>query len=205
MVYGNPHGSDGYSEEFADIRGAYGTIDYEDLITMADTAPSLHPQLDPTRSAVMGGSYGGWMTNYIITRTHRFRAAITMRGCSNWSSFYGTSDIGWLFAPDQLGNTPWTNPKLYVEKSPLFHADKIKTPTLIIHAAQDYRCPPDQAITLYTALRVNRVPTKLLLFPEENHDLSRTGKPRRRIARLKHEIEWLRKHLIQHGEAGKNQ
>jgi len=195
VVYGNPHGSDGYSEEFADIRGAYGTVDYEDLMTIADSAPSLYPALDEARAAVMGGSYGGWMTNYILTKTHRFRAAITMRGCSNWSSFYGASDIGWTFAPDQLGATPWTDPKTYVEKSPLFHADKIRTPTLIIHATEDYRCPMDQALTLYTALKANRVPTRLLLFPQENHDLSRSGKPRRRVRRLHEELSWLRRHL----------
>jgi len=196
VVYGNPHGSDGYSEEFADIRGAYGTVDYEDLMTIADAAPSLYPPLSQVHAAVMGGSYGGWMTNYIITKTHRFRAAVTMRGCSNWSSFYGASDIGWTFAPDQLGSTPWTDPKPYIEKSPLFHADKIRTPTLIIHATQDYRCPMDQALTLYTALRVNGVPTRLLLFPQENHDLSRSGKPRRRVRRLHEELAWLRRHLL---------
>ncbi len=191
VVYSNPHGSDGYDEAFADIRGKYGTIDYEDLMLVASNAPSLEPSLDPARAAVAGGSYGGWMTNYIITRTSQFRSAITMRSCSNWASFYGASDIGWYFARDQLGAEPWKNPMVYVEKSPLFNADKINTPTLIIHSLEDYRCPPDQAIALYTALRVRGIRTRLALFPGETHDLSRTGTPRRRIARLSIELEWL--------------
>ncbi|MEB3788268.1 MAG: S9 family peptidase [Desulfurococcales archaeon] len=195
VVYGNPHGSDGYTEEFADLRRRFGTVDYEDLILIADNAPLVEQRLDPERSAVGGGSYGGWMTNYIITRTNRFKAAISQRGCSNWTSFYGASDIGWYFASDVTGSTPWSDPQEYIRISPLFHADKIKTPTLIIHSLEDYRCPLDQAIQLYTALKVNGVKTKLVLFPKENHDLSRTGSPKRKIARLEAILEWLAEHL----------
>lgn len=201
VVYGNPHGSDGYSEEFADIRGKYGTIDYDDIILFANVAPSLYDKLDPERVAIAGGSYGGWMVNYAITRTRIFKAAITMRSCSNWTSFWGASDIGWYFAGDHVGGTPWENPEGYLRISPLFHADKIETPTLIIHGLQDYRCPLDQALTLYTALKVRGVDSRLALFPGENHDLSRTGTPRRRIKRLEIEVEWLKEKLG--GSAGK--
>ncbi len=195
VVYSNPHGSDGYDEEFADIRGRLGTIDYEDLMNVADEATSHYDYLDPERGAVAGGSYGGWMTNYIITRTTRFRAAVTMRSCSDWSSFYGASDIGWYFAREILEAEPWASPEAYVEKSPLFHLDKARAPTLIIHSTADYRCPLDQAITLYRGLRVNGVEARLALFPGENHDLMRNGMPRRRIARLKLILEWLHSKL----------
>ncbi|MCE4625164.1 MAG: S9 family peptidase [Desulfurococcales archaeon] len=195
VVYSNPHGSDGYSEEFADIRGKYGTIDYDDLMTVAKTAPRRHRMLSKSRRAVMGGSYGGWMTNYIISKTDMFKAAVTMRSCSNWVSFYGASDIGWYFAEDQLQATPWGDPEVYIGASPIFEADEIRAATLIIHSLEDYRCPPDQAIALYTALKVSGIKAKLALFPGENHDLMRSGTPRRRVARLKLILEWLKDNL----------
>ncbi len=197
VVYGNPHGSDGYSRDYALLSaGRLGTADYEDLMRIADTAPSVFPGLNPEGSAVAGGSYGGWMTAYIITRTDRFRAAIVQRGCSNWASFYGASDIGWYFAPALLdAGAPWEDPSRYEEMSPLYAAGNIRTPTLIIHSLEDYRCPVDQALQLYTALTVRRVPSRLALFPGENHDLSRTGSARRRIARLKEMLGWLDKYL----------
>jgi len=195
VVYANPRGSDGYSEDFADIRGRLGTIDYEQLMIVADTAPSLEPSLDPARAAVAGGSYGGWMTAYITTRTTAFKAAIAMRGCVNWTSFYGASDIGWYFTPQLLQATPWEDPHVYVEKSPLFHSHKIKTPTLVIHSLEDYRCPVDQALTHYTMLRVNGVEARLVLFPRENHDLPRSGTPKRRVRRIEEILSWLDRHL----------
>ncbi len=197
VVYSNPHGSDGYSEEFADIRGAFGTIDYEDLMTVAEAAPSLDPELDASRAAVAGGSYGGWMTAYITAKTGMFRAAVAQRGCVNWTSFYGASDIGWYFAAMQLGARPWEDPQAYTAKSPLFHADKIRTPTLIIHSTEDYRCPLDQALTHYTMLREVGVEARLVVFPGENHDLSRSGTPKRRVRRIREIIAWLDKHLKQ--------
>ncbi len=195
IVYSNPRGSDGYGEEYADIRGRWGTVDYEDLMAVAESAPSLDPSLDPSRAAVAGGSYGGWMTAYITTKTSQFKAAVAMRGCVNWTSFYGASDIGWYFTPRQLGSHPWQDPSVYLEKSPLFHADKIKTPTLIIHSTHDYRCPIDQGVTHYTMLRVQGVPARLVVFPGETHDLSRSGTPRRRVRRIREIIAWLDKHL----------
>ncbi len=192
VVYGNPHGSDGYEEEFADIRGRYGTVDYQDLIAIAKDAVRRESSLSDKLVGVAGGSYGGWMTNYIITKTDLFKTAITMRSCSNWSSFMGASDIGYFFAEDQLGAQPWESPEVYIEKSPLFNADKIRTPTLIIHSTEDYRCPQDQAIALYSTLRLKNVKTRLALFPKETHDLMRSGTPRRRIARLKVILEWLK-------------
>lgn len=197
IVYGNPHGSDGYSEEFADIRGKFGTIDFNDIMHFVNIAPSLDGRLDQDRVAIVGGSYGGWMVNYALTKTNIFKTAISMRGCSNWTSFWGASDIGWYFAREQLQGNPWDKVDEYLRVSPLFSIDKVNTPVLIIHSIEDYRCPLDQALTLYTALKVRGVETKLALFPAENHDLSRSGTPRRRVKRLELEIEWLREKLGQ--------
>ncbi len=196
VIYSNPRGSDGYTEEYADIRGKYGTIDYQDLMAVVDDALTRHKDLDPEKGGVTGGSYGGWMTNWIITSTRRFKAAVTQRSCSNWISFYGASDIGWHFAPDQLqAPPPWEDPAQMIEKSPLFRLANAKTPLLIIHATDDYRCPLEQAIQLFTALKVLGVEAKLAVFPGENHDLSRSGRPRQRLARLRLIAEWMEQHL----------
>ncbi len=197
VVYGNPRGSDGYSEGFADIRGHYGERDYQDLMEIADHAVRAEPWLDPGRAGVAGGSYGGFMTAWIITHTDRFRAAVPQRLCSNWISKYGTTDIGWYFNKDQIarGARPWEDVDAYWSKSPLRHVANARTPTLIIHSLDDYRCFVDQALQLYTALRELGVPAKLALFPGENHDLSRTGTPRRKAARIRVILEWLSRWL----------
>jgi dipeptidyl aminopeptidase/acylaminoacyl peptidase len=193
VVYGNPRGSDGYSEEFADIRGHYGERDYQDLMEIADHAPRAEPWLDPGNAGVAGGSYGGFMTAWVITHTDRFRVAVPQRLCSNWISKYGTTDIGWYFNKDQiaLGKRPWEDLEAYWSRSPLRYVANARTPTLIVHSLEDYRCFLDQALQLYTALKEIGVPVKLALFPRENHDLSRTGTPRRKAARIRVIIEWL--------------
>ncbi len=202
IVYSNPRGSDGYSEEFADIRGRYGDLDYDELMKVADEAPSLYPKLDPYRAGVTGGSYGGYMTNTIVTRTSRFKAAVTQRSCSNWVSFYGESDIGWYFARDILqAPHPWESLEAYERHSPLFRAGSIETPLLIIHALEDYRCPPGEALQLFTALKVQGKDAKLVLFPGENHDLSRSGRPKQRMKRLREITGWFKEKLGL-GEAG---
>ncbi len=190
----NPRGSEGYGEDFRDIREGYGERDYQDLMEAVDEAVS-RGLADPERLAVMGGSYGGFMTSWIVGHTSKFRAAITMRGISNWISEYGTTDIGFFFNPDQIGGHPWENFETYWEKSPLAHVANVKTPTLVIHSLNDYRCWVDQALQFFTALKVLGVETELVLFPEEDHDLSRKGKPKHRVERLKRIIKWLDDHL----------
>ena len=198
VVYSNPRGSDGYTEEFADIRGRYGERDYKDLMEVADKITQLHRSLDPERAGVTGGSYGGFMTNWIITHTNRFKAAVTQRSCSNWISKYGTTDIGWYFNKDQIakGKPVWEAIEVYWEKSPLKYVENVKTPLLIIHSLEDYRCYVDQATQMFVALKELGVKTRLALFPGENHDLSRTGRPRSRLARLKLIIEWFKENLL---------
>ena len=196
VVYGNPRGSDGYSEEFADIRGRWGTVDYEDLMTIADEALRQFPRLDPARGGVAGGSYGGFMTNWVITHTSRFRAAMTERSCVEFYSDWGTSDIGWYFDEDQLmAQRPWRSAEQYLRASPLTYIESVTTPTLIMHSLEDYRCPVSQALQLFTALKALGVETRLALFPGENHDLTRSGRPRTRVEYLKIMLDWMTQHL----------
>jgi acylaminoacyl-peptidase len=198
VVYTNPRGSDGYSEEFADIRCRYGERDYQDIMEAVDYVLSRYgSKLDPDRVGVAGGSYGGFMVNWIVTHTDRFKAAVTQRSISDWISKFGTTDIGFYFNSDMIGcgQPPWRNPQAYLEKSPIMHVENAKTPTLIIHSIEDYRCWLDQAIEFFTALKLNGVETRLVLFPGENHDLSRSGKPKHRVERLKHIVRWFLKHL----------
>lgn len=196
VVYGNPRGSDGYSEDFADIRGRWGTVDYEDLMTIADEATRQFQQLDPSRAGVAGGSYGGFMTNWVITHTSRFKAAMTERSCVEFYSDWGTSDIGWYFDEDQLmAQPPWKSADQYLKASPMTYIESVTTPLLIMHALEDYRCPVSQALQLFTALKVLGVEVKLALFPGEDHDLTRSGRPRTRVEYLKLMLDWMKGHL----------
>ncbi len=197
----NPRGSAGYSEEFADIRCRYGDRDYLDLME-AYRFLVEEQGLPRDRAAVAGGSYGGFMVNWIVGNTTVFKAAVSMRGISSWLSMYGTSDIGWYFVEDQLCCTPWESQERCWDRSPLRLAPRVKTPTLIIHSMEDYRCWLDQAVQWYTALRLHGVETRLVLFPRENHDLSRSGKPRHRVERLREILRWLDKHLSPGGGGG---
>jgi acylaminoacyl-peptidase len=194
VVYTNPRGSDGYSEEFADIRCRYGERDFQDLMEAVEYAAARFP-LDRERAAVAGGSYGGFMTNWVIVHTDRFRAAVTQRSICDWVSMYGTTDIGWYFVEDQICCTPWRNWERCVEKSPLYLADRLKTPTLIIHSIEDYRTWLDQGVLFFTALKLHGVETKLVLFPEESHELTRKGKPRHRVENFNEMLNWLDKYV----------
>lgn len=194
VFFCNPTGSDGRGDEFADIRGAYGTVDYQDLMNFTDRVLELYPQIDRDRLAVTGGSYGGFMTNWIIGHTDRFACAASQRSISNWISFYGVSDIGTTFGPDQTGGDIYRCLDKIWEQSPLKYAENVKTPTLFIHSDQDYRCPLEQGLQMYTALADRDVPARLCLFKGENHELSRSGKPAHRVRRLKEITEWIQKY-----------
>ncbi len=203
VIFTNPRGSTGYSESFRDIRGNYGNRDYLDLMEALDYAIKNYTFIDENRIGVIGGSYGGFMTNWIIGHTDRFKAAVTDRSISNWISDYGTTDIGFYFNEDQIAgefgrpfwDEKWFNK--YWDSSPLKYANNIKTPLLIIHSLEDYRCWLDQALQLFTILKVRNIPARLILFPKENHDLSRKGKPKHRAERLKNITEWFKKYLTQ--------
>ncbi|MCQ2446193.1 MAG: S9 family peptidase [Clostridia bacterium] len=193
VIYCNPTGSDGRNA-FADIRGKYGTVDYEDLMAFCDEALKAYPDMDEKNVFETGGSYGGFMTNWIIGHTDRFAACASQRSISNWFSFYGVSDIGVEFAKDQNAADPWGDPEKLWWHSPLRYADKVKTPTLFIHSFEDYRCPIDQGYQMYTALIAHGVESKMVLFKGENHELSRSGKPLHRIRRLDEITKWFENH-----------
>ena len=196
VFFCNPRGGDGRGNEFADIRGRYGTIDYEDLMAFTDYIIDNYSFIDRDKVGVTGGSYGGFMTNWIIGHTDRFKAAVSQRSISNWISMFCTTDIGFYFADDQnAGATPWNNPEKLWEHSPLKYAHKAKTPTLFIHSEQDYRCWLTEGLQMFTALKYNGVEARLCMFREENHELSRSGKPKHRVRRLREITNWFDGHL----------
>lgn len=195
VFFCNPTGSAGGGDAFGDIRGRYGDIDYDDIMRFTDIVLQQNAWIDSHRVGVTGGSYGGFMTNWIIGHTHRFAAAASQRSISNWLSMAGTSDIGYLFAPDQTAGDIWQSPQKMWQQSPLCHANKVKTPTLFIHSDEDYRCYTVEAMQMYSALQLHGVPTRLCLFHGENHNLSRSGKPRHRLRRLREITDWFAKYL----------
>ena len=196
VVFCNPTGSDGRGNDFMDIRGKYGTVDFEDLMGFLDCCLKKYGAMDEDRLFETGGSYGGFMTNWIIGHTDRFKACASQRSISNWTSFYGVSDIGIGFSKDQNAADPWNNYEKLWWHSPLKYANNVKTPTLFLHSEEDYRCPIDQGYQMYTALVDFGVETRLIQFKGENHDLSRTGKPKHRIRRLEEITGWFEKHDV---------
>lgn len=194
VIFTNPHGSDGYGNTFADIRGKYGTVDYEDLMNFVDYVVEKYP-IDKNRLGVTGGSYGGYMTNWIIGHTDRFKCAVSQRSISNWISKFGTTDIGYYFNADQNQATPWINHDKLWWHSPVKYADKAKTPTLFIHSEEDYRCWLAEGLQMFTALKYHGVDARLCMFRGENHELSRSGKPKHRIKRLEEITNWFEKYL----------
>ena len=195
VVYLNPRGSDGYTEKFADIRGKYGTRDFDDLMEGLDWALKKYPQIDGGRLAIAGGSYGGFMTNWAVGHTNRFKAAVTDRSIASWVSMWGTSDIGPWFTSDQIGGDPWNSEEKLLSDSPLRYVSNVETPLMLVHSMEDYRCWMVEGLQFFVALKMLRREAELVLFPGENHDLSRVGKPKHRVARLKHYIRWFDSHL----------
>lgn len=189
VFFCNPRGGDGRGNEFADIRGKYGTVDYDDLMKFTDEVLKAYP-IDRSRVGVTGGSYGGFMTNWIIGHTDRFACAASQRSIANWFSKFGTTDIGYYFNVDQNASSPWENPEKLWWHSPMKYADKVKTPTLFIHSEEDYRCWLTEGIQMFTSLKYHGVPARLCMFRGENHELSRSGKPRHRVKRLEEMTNW---------------
>lgn len=195
VLYCNPRGSDGRGNEFADLAGKYGTVDYTDLMQFVDECLKRYPDIDPHRLGVAGGSYGGFMTNWIIGHNDRFAAAVSMRSISNWVTQEHLSDIGPQFTKfEQLATTRDNVEKLW-DVSPLKYAAACKTPTLFIHGDMDQRCWMAEGLSMYTALQLIGCPTKLCLFHGENHELSRSGSPKNRISRMKEILSWMDQYL----------
>lgn len=134
------------------------------------------------------------MTNWIIGHTNRFKAAASQRSISNWLTEYGVTDIGYYFVPDQVAATPWENFDSLWEMSPLKYANQVSTPTLFIHSDEDYRCWVPEAMQMFTALKDHGVPSKMVIFKGENHELSRGGKPKNRSRRIDEILKWFEAH-----------
>ena len=194
VFFCNPKGSDGRDNAFMDIRGHYGETDYQNLMDFTDAVLSAYPQIDRSRVCETGGSYGGFMTNWIIGHTDRFCCCASQRSISNWISFWGVADIGTYFAKDQNAGDPFDSPEKLWQHSPLKYARNAKTPSLFIHSDEDYRCPLAEGLQMYTALVELGVPTRLCMFHGENHELSRSGKPRHRVRRLTEITNWFEKY-----------
>lgn len=197
VLYTNPRGGHGYGQQFVDAcRGDYGGKDYADLMNGVDYALANYSYIDRDQLVVTGGSYGGFMTNWIVGHNDRFKAAVTQRSISNWLSFYGVSDIGYYFTEWQILGNPWDDVEKLWHHSPLKYAADIKTPLLILHSEHDYRCPIEQAEQLFIAIkRLGNADTEFVRFPNANHDLSRNGKPKLRIERLNRIVGWFNKYL----------
>lgn len=198
VVLGNPRGSAGYGAAHGRaIRGAFGTLDAADVLALLDHALA-DPALDLTsdRVGVMGGSYGGYLTAWLTTRTQRFAAAIVERGFLDPVSFVGSSDIGWFFGLEYLGDPRGADGGAAVAaQSPMAHVDAVRTPTLVIHAENDWRCPVEQGQRWFVELKRREVEAELLLFPGEGHELTRSGRPRHRVQRFEHVLRWWATHL----------
>jgi dipeptidyl aminopeptidase/acylaminoacyl peptidase len=189
VLFTNPRGSSGYGADFTySTRGRWGMEDYEDIMKAVDIVVQ-RPDVDSTRMGVTGGSYGGFMTAWITTKTHRFRAAQADRMISNWLSWYGSSDAQGLTEFEFFGK-PWENLALYEELAPIRYVQNVRTPTLIVQSEEDHRTPMTDAEQWFTALRKLNVPVELVRYPRSNHDLSRTGEPWLLVDRLARLRQW---------------
>lgn len=194
VVYTNPRGSQGYGEKFcADIRTEWGNLDLVDIYAGMDTAIAQNDWIDPERLGVAGGSYGGYMTNWIVGHTDRFKAAVSSRCVSDWQGMVGNGDINWLWIRRAEGVHPFGQDEhaWYRQQSPITYAENIVTPILFEAQEGDLRCPIEQTESIYTVVKkLGKAPTRFVRYPDEFHGMCRTGKPWHRIHRLDEIVNW---------------
>ena len=192
VLFSNPRGSATYGEKHAlGVIGEWGKGDYDDLMAITDLAIAENPWIDTARLGCTGGSYGGYMVNWIVGHTDRFSAAVTLRCISNMYSKYGVADNGWTGNRSGFaGRDLWDAEDFIMWSSPIRYAPNVKTPIMIIHSEEDYRCPMEQAEQWFVALKRLGVTTEFVRFAGENHELSRSGKPQNRADRLRQILRW---------------
>ena len=195
VLYTNPRGSQGYGQEFSDaILNDWGGVDYDDLMACVDNVIG-QGYVDENRMGVAGGSYGGYMTAWIIGHTDRFKAAVASRLVSNLYSAWGSGDFTWMLWNWEMQGMPQERTRLYLERSPITYAPNIHTPLLLTHAEDDLRTSIEQGEQMYMALKVLKRDVKMVRFPAGGHDVSRSGKPSLRVQRMQHIVEWFEKYL----------
>jgi len=195
VYFCNPRGSQGYGEAHSKaLYNDWGGPAYDDLMSWNDLMQQ-QPYIDPQRMGVTGGSYGGYMTAWIIGHTDRFQAAVAQRCVSNLLSMYGSSDFNWSFQAEFGNVPPWQDLENYWRLSPIKYIGNAVTPTLVIHSENDMRCPIEQGEQVFVALKKLGVDTEMVRFPGEPHGLSRAGRTDRRVERLDHILRWFDRYL----------
>jgi dipeptidyl aminopeptidase/acylaminoacyl peptidase len=195
VLFTNPRGSTGYGQKFErGIVGEWGGKDYIDVMNGVDAALKRYPWIDQDRMGVTGGSYGGYLTNWIVGHTDRFKAAVTLRSVVNFISDEGTRDGAYGHSPDFRGDL-FEQFDLYWDRSPLKYAKNVKTPTLILHSDNDFRVPLEQGEQWFRALRHFGVTTEIVMFPRENHNLTRTGEPKHLVESMNWQLYWFDRFL----------
>ena len=190
VLFTNPRGSTGYGQKFErGIVNEWGGKDYQDIMNGLDAALRKYSWIDAERLGVTGGSYGGYMTNWILGHTNRFKAAVTLRSVANFISDEGTRDGAFGHSPDFAGDL-FEKFDMYWDRSPLKYAKNVKTPTLILHADNDFRVPLEQGEQWFRALKHFGVTTEIVMFPRENHNLTRTGEPKHLVESLNWQLYW---------------
>ena len=195
VLYPNPRGSSAYGQQFGNvIQYRYPGDDYKDLMAGVDEL-IRRGYVDPRRLGVTGGSGGGILTNWVVTQTDRFAAAVAQRSISDWTSFWYTADFT-LFQPRWFRGAPWEDPADFAARSPITRIAKVQTPLMLIEGEVDYRTPPTAGgEQMFRALKFLKKPTVMVRFPEESHELSRSGKPWHRVERLQHIVGWFDRYL----------
>jgi dipeptidyl aminopeptidase/acylaminoacyl peptidase len=197
VLYPNPRGSTGYGHKFTyATRGKWGEMDQEDFLKGIDTVMAKYPDIDGQRLGVSGGSYGGFMTNWLTARTDRFVAAVTSRSITTWESWYGSSDAQGLTEYEFLGK-PWEQRELYRRLSPISYVENVKAATLIIAGEEDYRTPMTDNEQWFMALKKRKVPVELVRYPRSSHGLSRQGEPWLLVDRLERIRSWFVHYLVE--------
>ena len=196
VLYTNPRGSSNYGQEFGNsIQFRYPGDDYKDLMAGVDEILKKG-YVDDARMGVTGGSGGGLLTNWVVTQTNRFKAAVSQRDISDWANFWYTADFT-LFTPTWFRKAPFEDPADFAARSPITHVAKIQTPLMFILGDEDWRTPPAAGgEDLFRALKYLKRPTVMVRFPNENHELSRGGKPWHRVERLQHIVGWFDQWLL---------